>query len=202
MNCGALTETLLESELFGHVRGAFTGAIANRRGLFEQAGEGTVFLDEISETSAALQVKLLRVLQEKEIMKVGSTVPIAVDARVISATNVNLERMVKAGSFREDLYYRLNVLPIRIPSLRDVTGDIPHIAKHLLARLNQDYGRQVEKIAGDAMEEMKQYQWPGNVRELESVIGRSMINMKPGDRTIEVTHLPLFECERIGHGAE
>jgi len=131
-------------------------------------------------------------------MKVGSTMPISVDARVISATNANLERMVKAGSFREDLYYRLNVLPIRIPSLRDVTDDIPHIAKHLLVRLNQDYGRQVEEIAGDAMEAMKQYQWPGNVRELESVIGRAMINMKPGDRTIEVTHLPLFECERIG----
>ena len=199
VNCAALPEQLLESELFGYEEGAFTGAMkGGKRGLFEEADRGTIFLDEIGDITPPLQKKLLRVLQEKEIMKVGSTMPIPVDARVISATNANLERMVKAGSFREDLYYRLNVLPIRIPSLRDVTNDIPHIAKHLLVRLNQDYGRQVETIADDAMEAMKQYQWPGNVRELESVIGRSMINMKPGDRTIEVTHLPLFECERIG----
>jgi transcriptional regulator with PAS, ATPase and Fis domain len=120
-----------------------------------------------------------------------------VDARVIAATNANLEQKIKDGSFREDLYYRLNVLPIRIPPLRKITDDIPRIAKHLLVRLNQDYGRQVERIADEALEAMKQYQWPGNVRELESVIGRAMINMKPAERTIELAHLPLFECERI-----
>jgi PAS domain S-box-containing protein len=199
VNCAALPESLLESELFGYEEGAFTGAMkGGKRGLFQEAHGGTIFLDEIGDITPPLQKKLLRVLQEKEVMKVGSTVPISVDARVIAATNANLEQKIKDGSFREDLYYRLNVLPIRIPPLRKITGDIPLIASHLLVRLNQDYGRQVERIEDEAMEAMKQYQWHGNVRELESVIGRAMINMKPAERTIELAHLPLFECERIG----
>ncbi|HSA78023.1 MAG TPA: sigma-54-dependent Fis family transcriptional regulator [Nitrospirota bacterium] len=199
VNCAALPESLLESELFGYEEGAFTGAAkGGKPGLFQEAHGGTIFLDEIGDVTLPLQKKLLRVLQEKEVMKVGSTVPISVDARVIAATNANLEQKIKDGSFREDLYYRLNVLPIRIPPLRKIADDIPRVAKHLLVRLNQDYGRQVEQIADEALEAMKQYQWPGNVRELESVIGRAMINMKPAERTIELAHLPLFECERIG----
>ncbi|HUJ18096.1 MAG TPA: sigma-54-dependent Fis family transcriptional regulator [Nitrospirota bacterium] len=199
VNCAALPESLLESELFGYEEGAFTGAVkGGKRGLFEEAGRGTIFLDEIGEIASPLQKKLLRVLQEKEIMKVGSTVPLPVDVRVIAATNANLEQMVRDRTFREDLYYRLNVLPIRIPPLRDISDDIPLIANHLLIRLNKDYGRQVERISNGAMEALKGYPWPGNVRELESVIGRAMINMKPADRTIEAMHLPLFESERIG----
>ncbi len=199
VNCAALPEQLLESELFGYEEGAFTGASkGGKRGLFEEASRGTIFLDEIGDITAPLQKKLLRVLQEKEIMKVGSTAPISVDVRVIAATNAKLEQKIKEGSFREDLYYRLNVLPIQIPPLRSIKEDISQIANHLLVRLNQDYGRQVERITDEAMDTLRQYQWPGNVRELESIIGRAMINMKPAEKTIEVTHLPLFECESIG----
>jgi PAS domain S-box-containing protein len=198
VNCAALPEQLLESELFGYEEGAFTGAAkGGKRGLFEEASRGTLFLDEIGDITPQLQKKLLRVLQEKEIMKVGSTIPVPVDVRVIAATNADLERRIKDGAFREDLYYRLNVLPIEIPSLRRIRDDIPLIASHLLMRLNQEYGRQVERISDEAMDAMREYPWPGNVRELESIIGRSMINMKPVERIIEVVHLPLFECNRI-----
>ncbi|HUI46985.1 MAG TPA: sigma-54-dependent Fis family transcriptional regulator [Nitrospirota bacterium] len=198
VNCAALPEQLLESELFGYEEGAFTGAArGGKRGLFEEASRGTLFLDEIGDITMPLQKKLLRVLQEKEIMKVGSTLPIPVDVRVIAATNADLERKIKDGSFREDLYYRLNVLPIEIPPLRSIRDDLPLIANHALMRLNQDYGRQVERITGEAMKALQDYPWPGNVRELESIIGRAMINMNPAEKVIEVTHLPLFECERI-----
>ncbi|HET7318691.1 MAG TPA: sigma 54-interacting transcriptional regulator, partial [Nitrospirota bacterium] len=150
VNCAALPESLLESELFGYEEGAFTGAVkGGKRGLFQEAHGGTIFLDEIGDITLPLQKKLLRVLQEKEVMRVGSTVPISVDARVIAATNADLEQKIKDGSFREDLYYRLNVLPIRIPPLRKIADDIPRVAKHLLVRLNQDYGRQVEQIADE-----------------------------------------------------
>jgi PAS domain S-box-containing protein len=199
VNCAALPEQLLESELFGYEEGAFTGAAkGGRRGLFEEADHGTLFLDEIGDIAAPLQKKLLRVLQEKEIMKVGSTMPIPVDVRVIAATNADLEQQIRERTFREDLYYRLNVLPIRIPPLRDIKDDIPLIAEHVLIRLNQDYGRQVERINDEALSRMKEYPWPGNVRELANIIGRAMINMKPAEKVIDAGHLPLFEFERTG----
>jgi PAS domain S-box-containing protein len=199
VNCTALPEQLLESELFGHEEGAFTGTMkGGKRGLFEEADRGTLFLDEIGDITMAIQQKLLRVLQEKEIMKVGSTVPVPVDVRIIAATNANLEQKIKDHAFREDLYYRLNVLPIWVPPLRDIKDDLPLLAHHIVMRLNLDYGRQVERIDDDAMDMLKEYQWPGNVRELQNVIGRAMINMKPAERTIGAVHLPLFECERIG----
>jgi PAS domain S-box-containing protein len=198
VNCTALPEQLLESELFGHEEGAFTGTMkGGKRGLFEEADRGTLFLDEIGDITIAVQQKLLRVLQEKEIMRVGSTVPVPVDVRIIAATNANLEQKIKDHSFREDLYYRLNVLPIWIPPLRDIKDDLPVLANHIVMRLNLDYGRQVERINDDAMEMLREYQWPGNVREFQNMIGRAMINMKPAERTIGTVHLPLFECERI-----
>jgi transcriptional regulator with PAS, ATPase and Fis domain len=199
VNCAALPEHLLESELFGYEEGAFTGAAkGGKRGLFEEASRGTIFLDEIGDIAAELQKKLLRVLQEKEIMKVGSTRPVPVDVRVIAATNADLERKIRNGSFREDLYYRLNVLPIRIPPLRTIREDIPVIAGHLLTKLNQEYGREIEGISGVAMQALQSHHWPGNVRELESVIGRAMITMDPADRIIETGHLPLFDREKTG----
>jgi len=198
INCAALSENLLESELFGYEEGAFTGAVkGGRRGLFEEASRGTIFLDEIGEISLALQKKLLRVLQEKEVTKVGSAVPLPVDLRVIAATNANLELKVKDGSFREDLYYRLNVLPIQIPPLRSIKADIPLLAGHIIVKLNQSYGREVLKIADEAMDVLVHYDWPGNVRELENVIGRAMINMRLGEKVIEIEHLPLLGCEKI-----
>ena len=199
VNCAALPEALLESELFGYEEGAFTGAMrGGKRGLFEEAVRGTIFLDEIGDVSPTIQTKLLRVLQEKEIRKVGGTSSVPVDVRVIAATNANLERKIREGSFREDLYYRLNVLPIQIPPLRSIREDLPAIAGHLLGKLNQEYGREVESLSSGAMEALREHHWPGNVRELASVIGRAMIAMKPAERVIETEHLPLFECEKIG----
>ena len=199
VNCAALPEHLLESELFGYEEGAFTGAVrGGRRGLFAEADRGTIFLDEIGDISPAIQTKLLRVLQEKEIRRVGGTSTVPVDVRVIAATNADLEKKIKEGTFRDDLYYRLSVLPIQIPPLRKVKEDIPAIAGHLLLKLNQSYGREVERISDDALKAMQVYHWPGNVRELESVIGRAMITMRPSEKVIETEHLPLFECERIG----
>ncbi|HTF99053.1 MAG TPA: sigma-54-dependent Fis family transcriptional regulator [Nitrospirota bacterium] len=194
VNCAALPEQLLESELFGYEEGAFTGASkGGKRGLFEEASRGTLFLDEIGEITMPLQKKMLRVLQEKEIMKVGSTTPVPVDVRVIAATNANLEQKIKDGLFREDLYYRLNVVPIPIPPLRSIRDDIPQIARHLVVRLNQDYGRHVEGIADDAMQSLQDHHWPGNVRELENALSRAMINMKLSETIIQTVHLPLFE---------
>jgi PAS domain S-box-containing protein len=198
INCAALAQDLLESELFGYEEGAFTGAVKGGRiGLFEEASRGTIFMDEIGEIGPSLQKKLLRVLQEREITRVGSTIAIPIDVRVIAATNANLEQKVKDGSFREDLYYRLNVIPILIPPLREIKDDIPHIVEHLIFKLNQSYGREVLRMSGDALSRLTQYHWPGNVRELESVIARAMINMKPIEKVIDIHHLPLLECEQI-----
>lgn len=198
INCAALAQELLESELFGYEEGAFTGAIkGGKTGLFEEAGRGTIFMDEIGEISHSLQKKLLRVLQEREIIRVGSTMPIPIDVRVIAATNANLEQKVKDGSFREDLYYRLNVIPIMIPPLREITEDMPLLVEHLIFRLNQSYGREVIGMSEPALNGLMQYHWPGNVRELESVIARAMINMKPHDKMIEPEHLPRLECEKV-----
>jgi PAS domain S-box-containing protein len=198
VNCAALSENLLESELFGYVEGAFTGAVkGGRKGLFEEAHGGTIFLDEIGEISLSLQRKLLRVLQEREIVRVGSTQPVSVDVRVIAATNANLEQRVKDNTFKGDLYYRLNVLPIAIPPLRTRREDIPPLVEHIILRLNQEFGRQVTGMTPEALEEFAKYPWPGNVRELENVLGRAMINMRPQERIIDTPHLPLLECEKI-----
>ncbi|HYJ88176.1 MAG TPA: sigma-54 dependent transcriptional regulator [Pyrinomonadaceae bacterium] len=183
VNCGALTETLLESELFGHVKGSFTGAVANKPGIFEQAGEGTVFLDEIGETSPALQVKLLRVLQEREIVPVGSSLPIKVSARVIAATNSNLESLTKSGSFRQDLLYRLNVINLHLPPLRDRRDDIPLLVTHLL-RKHVAPDQHPPVVSDDALSCLVAYPWPGNVRELENVIERATTLYQGGGITL------------------
>jgi two-component system response regulator AtoC len=175
LNCGAIPKDLLESELFGHVKGAFTGAIANKRGLFEEADGGSLFLDEIGELSLELQVKLLRVLQEREIRRVGDTRTVGVDVRLIAATNRDLAQAVKDGFFREDLYYRLNVIAIVIPDLKDRAEDIPVLASHFLMKYAKEADPPIEGIAKDAMRLLLEYDWPGNVRELENVIERGVI---------------------------
>ena len=197
VNCAALTENLLESELFGYVEGAFTGALkGGKKGLFEEASGGTIFLDEIGDISLSLQSKLLRVLQEKEITRVGGTSPFPVDVRVITATNANLEKKVADGTFREDLYYRLNVFPIQIPALREHKDDIKLLAEHLIYKLNQGFGREVQRISESAVRNLLNYDWPGNVRELENVLGRAMITMRPHNTTMELEHLPLLPCDK------
>jgi DNA-binding NtrC family response regulator len=187
VNCGALTETLLESELFGHVKGSFTGAIANKRGIFEQAGEGTVFLDEISETSAALQVKLLRVLQEREVVPVGGTESIKVGARVIAASNSDLEKLSATGAFRGDLLYRLNVIQLHLPPLRNRREDIPLLVAHFLRKHAPSDQRPMQSIALDqkTMHSLASYSWPGNVRELENVIERAVTLNQGGVMSVE-----------------
>jgi DNA-binding NtrC family response regulator len=173
INCGAFTETLLESELFGYVRGAFTGATANRKGLFEAADKGTIFLDEIGEMSPAMQVKLLRVLQERKVRPVGGHEELSVDARVIAATNRDLPAMVKAGTFREDLFYRVSVIPIELPPLREKREDIPDLVTHFTEKYCAQAGRSLG-ISERAMELLERYSWPGNVRELEHTIERAV----------------------------
>jgi len=187
VNCGAIAETLLDSELFGHARGAFTGAIADRRGLFEQAGDGTVFLDEIGETSPALQVKLLRVLEESEVRPVGGSRVLSVSARIIAATNVDLEREVAAARFRQDLYYRLGVIVIVVPPLRERRADIGLLAGRFLEAASTRAGRRVT-IAPEALESLTGYAWPGNVRELENTIERLVVFSRAN--VIEVEDLP------------
>ncbi len=174
INCGAITETLLESELFGHVKGSFTGATADKRGLFEEANAGTIFLDEIGETSLAVQVKLLRVLQEGEMRRVGSARPVRVDVRVLAATNRDLEREVKEGRFREDLYYRLSVVTLRVPPLRERTEDLPLLAANAL-RQAREAGARATTISEEALAVLNQYEWPGNVRELENTIAHAAL---------------------------
>jgi two-component system response regulator HydG len=175
VNCAAITETLLESELFGHEKGAFTGADKRREGRFMQADKGTIFLDEIGETSPAMQAKLLRVIQEKEIQRVGGEDTIAVDVRILAATNRNLEKDVASGSFREDLFYRLNVVMVQIPPLRERQDDIPLLAHHFLKKYADKNNRQVKGFSPLAMDMMLKHTWPGNVRELENTIERAVI---------------------------
>jgi DNA-binding NtrC family response regulator len=187
VNCAAFNENLLESELFGHERGAFTGAHAQKKGQFEIADRGTLFLDEIGDLSVAMQAKLLRALQEKEIMRVGGTRPIKVDVRVIAATNRDLESMVKEGRFREDLYYRINVLPITIPPLRQRRGDIPPLVDYFIKK--HDPGRRIKGLTSAAKNLIMNYSWPGNARQLESAIERAIL-LCEGDQ-IDVEDLPL-----------
>jgi two-component system response regulator PilR (NtrC family) len=186
LNCSAIPETLLEAELFGHVRGAFTGAVGARQGRFEQANKGTLFLDEVGTMSNALQMKLLRALQEREFERVGESKTIKVDVRVIAATNSELSKMVAEGTFREDLYYRLNVIQIPIPPLRDRREDIPLLVKHFLEKFAPGTPMQVSQ---DAMRSLMAYQWPGNVRQLENAIERA-VALSAGRREIEIVDLP------------
>ena len=174
VNCGALAETLLESELFGHVRGAFTGAVQDKRGLFEEAHGGTLFLDEIGDITPALQIKLLRVLQENEIKPVGDSEVRKVDVRLIAATHHDLEALVRAGKFRDDLYYRLKVISIEIPPLRERMDDLPELVETFVARFAEKNGKAVSHVSDEAMKLLKAYSWPGNVRELEHAIERAV----------------------------
>jgi DNA-binding NtrC family response regulator len=174
INCSAIPETLLEAELFGHVRGAFTGAVATRQGRLEQAHKGTLFLDEIGTMSPALQSKLLRVLQEREFERVGDTHTIKIDVRVIAATHSDLTQMVADGSFREDLYYRLNVIPVKLPPLRERRDDIPLLVQHFLQKLCADHGRPAATVSQDVVRRLMEYSWPGNVRQLENIVERAL----------------------------
>jgi two-component system response regulator PilR (NtrC family) len=174
VNCGALTETLLESELFGHVRGAFTGAATNKKGLIEVAERGTIFLDEIGEMSPLMQVKLLRVLQERVFRRVGGTDEIAADIRIITATNRDLAQMVSESKFREDLYYRINVIPLHLPTLRERGEDIPILAEHFVTRFAAELGKPVQGLAAESLSLLVQYHWPGNIRELENAMERAV----------------------------
>ena len=179
VNCGAIPENLMESEMFGHKKGSFTGAIADKRGLFEVANGGTIFLDELGELPLTMQVKLLRVIQEGTFKRVGSTEDVTVEVRVISATNKNLDGEVKAGRFREDLFYRLNVIQIHCPPLRERREDIPMLAGHFLEKFSESLGVNVKRISHEAMEILKSYHFPGNVRELENVVERT-VALEPG----------------------
>ncbi|HEU5304397.1 MAG TPA: sigma 54-interacting transcriptional regulator [Gemmatimonadales bacterium] len=188
VNCAALPETLVESELFGHERGAFTGADSRKKGRFELANRGTIFLDEIGELSPAIQVKLLRVLQEREFERVGGTEPVRVDVRVIAATNRNLEKALADGTFREDLYYRLNVFPIFVPPLRERKSDVLPLADHFVEKYAREHGKRIKRITTPAIDLLACYHWPGNVRELENTIERAVL-MADGE-VIHGHHLP------------
>jgi PAS domain S-box-containing protein len=188
VNCAALSETLLESELFGHVKGAFTGAVSDRKGRFEIADGGTLFLDEISEISPPIQVKLLRVLELKQFERVGDSQTKEVDVRLVCATNSNLKDLMVAGRFREDLYYRINVVTINLPPLRDRGGDIPLLVGHFIRKLDDETGKRVEKVSQPAMDLLIDYTWPGNVRELENALGHAFVHCNGA--TILPEHLP------------
>jgi DNA-binding NtrC family response regulator len=194
INCTAIPENLMESELFGYEKGAFTGAQTSKPGKFEQADLGTVFLDEIGDVPAAIQVKLLRVLQEREFERLGSNVTRHIDIRLVAATNQDLRAALEQGTFREDLYYRLNVVPINIPPLRERKQDIPFLANHFVRKLAPDTGCSVESITDAAMEKLMGYHWPGNVRELENVIERSLV-MATGTK-LDVADIKLEDAPR------
>ncbi len=191
LNCSAIPETLLEAELFGHVRGAFTGAVGTRQGKLEQAHKGTLFLDEVGTMSPALQSKLLRVLQEREFERVGDSHPIRIDVRIIAATHSDLQQMVADGSFREDLFYRLNVIPIALPPLRERREDVPLLVRHFAEKLSRDVtpGRPPVTMSQEAMRCLMAYDWPGNVRQLENAVERALA-LSPGRSQIEVSDLP------------
>jgi PAS domain S-box-containing protein len=200
VNCAAISESLLESELFGYEEGAFSGARrGGKRGLFEEANNGSIFLDEIGELSANTQAKLLRVLQENEIIRVGGTKPVNINVRIIAATNVNLEKGIANGSFREDLYYRLNRMPIHIPPLRKRKEEIPLLSEKIIQKINRDYGRNVEGVSQAAILKLMAYDWPGNVRELENILGRAMIFMSNYETFINVQHLPELKNKKMGN---
>jgi two-component system response regulator PilR (NtrC family) len=195
INCGAMPENLLESELFGHVKGAFTGAILNKKGLFEVADRGTLLLDEIGEMNHGMQVKLLRALQEKRVRPVGGTQEIPVDVRMIAATNQDLQKAVEAGRVREDLFYRINVIPLKIPPLRDRKEDIRLLTEHFIKKYSQEMGKKIVRLAPEALKYLENYDWPGNVRELENAVERALALETSDVISVEslpekVTHLP------------
>lgn len=190
INCGAIPEQLMESEMFGHKKGSFTGAVADKAGLFEVADGGTLFLDEVGELPVTIQVKLLRAIQERVIRRVGATEDIKIDVRICAATNRDLEQMVKDGTFRQDLFYRLNVINIRTPSLRDRRDDVPLLANHFLKKYNDRLGKTIGAISAEAMEALRKYDYPGNVRELENIIERT-VALESG-ATILPESLPPF----------
>ena len=196
VNCGALTETLLEAELFGHVRGAFTGADRDRRGLWEEADGGTLFLDEIGETSPAMQVKLLRALQEGEVKRVGASQPVRVDTRVVAATNRDLEKEVRAGSFREDLFYRLSVVTIRVPPLRERRTDVPLLAELFLRAAAAKAGRARLRFSAEALKLLVAYSWPGNVRELESFVEYAALHAR-GSEVVPEDLPPKLNADQV-----
>lgn len=205
VNCAALTESLLESELFGHVKGAFTGAYAHRQGRFEAAHSGYIFLDEIGDLPLSTQVKLLRVLEDKVIERVGDNKPVQVDVRIITATNRNLQELVRQGSFRQDLYYRINVVPIHLPPLRQRPEDIPLLADHFFQRIKLKTGKPLKGITPEAMEALTSYSWPGNIRELKSVFEYAFVACAQG--MIQPNHLlpqifqsPIPQDSRAGAG--
>jgi len=202
VNCAALPETILESELFGYEEGAFTGAKkGGKTGLIEEANNGTLFLDEIGKMSLKVQSKLLRFLQDREIYRIGGVNPIKLDVRIIAATNMNLEKMVEKNEFLLDLYYRLNVVPIFIPPLRERLEDLEELVHIIIRKLNQEFGRIVEGIDKDALNLLESYNWPGNVRELENVLGRAMINMGYEERIIKKHHIPPLSFENVANNA-
>ncbi|AGH96381.1 sigma-54-dependent transcriptional regulator [Pseudobdellovibrio exovorus] len=200
INCGAIPSELLESELFGHVKGAFTGAISNRIGRFEMADEGTLFLDEIGDLDPSMQVKILRALQERIFEPVGSTKSVQVNVRVITATNVDLDKAVKDGRFREDLYYRLNVIPIQIPALRERRTDIPLLLNHFMTQFNRNKSKTLTGFSHDAMKCLVGYSWPGNIRELENLIER--LSILKGSGSIDVNDLPAKYRSAVANFAE
>src|SRR5712671_5911782 len=197
LNCAAIPEELIESELFGHVRGAFTGAVSDRRGKFEAADGGTIFLDEIADMSLKTQAKVLRVLQEQTMEAVGGSARIKVDARVLAATNKDLQAEIRGGRFREDLYFRPNVIPIFVPPLRERQEDIPLLADHFMAEFAREYGRRLKRLDAGAVGVLQQYAWPGNVRELRNMIERLVI-MVPGDM-ISSPDLSFLDSSGVAH---
>jgi DNA-binding NtrC family response regulator len=199
VNCGALTETLLESELFGHVRGAFTDARADKRGLLEEAHQGTLFLDEIGEMSPGMQVKILRALQERKVRRIGSAEERPVDVRVVAATHRDLGALVRTGAFREDLYYRINVIPLEVPPLRERLEDLPLLAAAFLSRFSRQLGRKEPRLSPGALAALSSYSWPGNVRELENAVERAVV-LDPGD-LIDAAAF-TFSGPRFTDGAE
>jgi two-component system response regulator PilR (NtrC family) len=201
VNCGAFSESLLESELFGHMKGAFTGAVETKKGLFETAHGGTLFLDEVGETSLGMQVKLLRALQERRFRRVGGTQEVEANVRFIAATNRNLDEMVRQGSFREDFYFRINVISIRLPALRERPDDIEELAEHFLVRFAARMGRPMRGISPDARELLLAYHWPGNVRELENVIERGVALESAGELTPDCLPPHLLEPQAPAAGA-
>jgi DNA-binding NtrC family response regulator len=192
INCGAFPETLLESELFGYLKGAFTGADANKKGIIEAANGGTLFLDEIGETSPAMQVKLLRVLQERTLRPLGGTFDVSVDVRLIASTNRDLQTMMSAGQFREDFYYRISVIPLRVPPLRERPEDIAPLARHFVQKFSLQMGKSVREIDDEAVAALSRYAWPGNVRELENVIERAVAIADPAESSIHLLQLPDY----------
>lgn len=197
INCGAIPENLMESELFGHEKGAFTGAIERKIGKFQLANNGTLFLDEIGELKPDMQVKLLRVLQERRFSPVGSNREVKTTTRIIAATNRNLEKMMEDGDFREDLFYRLNVMPIFLPSLRDRVDDIEPLAENFIKKFNKHHGRQIQGIDTDALSALKSYRWPGNIRELENVIERAFIVENSNMITFEALPDQIKESQKL-----